>query len=233
MKNQYRVSFYKLRRCPFVYLGALLLIALNAPWGYLKLSTVAGMDMYGAFQDACCDTSFTFVMTLVSSWFVGNDFGNRTIQHEIKLGYSRASVIAARALPVFFVTIILHFIIIVSAMLGVGIKVGFSLSGFGMQDMWQSVTIALQIIAFQSIIVFLVFAIRNFGAAIIAAVCFTFVTCNMLRNFIHSGIFLVSCFCLVRENTTETLFKASFLAVAVTGVMFVAACAVFQKAEIR
>lgn len=233
MRNQYIVSFYKLRRFPFLYLGALILIAANAPWGYLKLSTVEGMNMYGAFKEACCDTSFIFITTLVSSWFFGSDFGNRTIQHEIKLGYSRASVIIVRAVPVFLATVGLHFTGVLSAMLGLGVKAGFSMSGFGGQDVWWCVAIALQLIAFQSIIMLITFSLRSAGPAIIASVCFTFAACNVLRNYIDAKIFLVSCFCLVRENTGSMLVLASVFALAVIAAMFFAACAVFKKAEIK
>lgn len=233
MRNQYIVSFYKLRRLPFVYLGALLLIVADAAWGYLKLSTLEGMNVYKVFSDACCDTSFTFVSTLVSSWFIASDFGNRTIQHEIKLGYSRVSVIIVRAVPVFLTTIILHSIGALSAMLGLGVKVGFSMSGFSGRDVWWCATIALQIVAFQSIIILIVFWLRSLGSAITVSVCFTFVACNVLRNYTDAKVFLISCFCLVRDNSSETLIGASVFAVAVIVVMFFTVCTVFGKAEIK
>lgn len=233
MRNQYIVSFYKLCRLPFVYLGAILLIVANAAWGYLKLSTLEGMNLYKVFSDACCDTSFTFISTLVSSWFIGSDFGNRTIQHEIKLGYSRVSVIIVRAVPVFLTTIVLHSIGILSAMLGLGVKAGFSMDGFSGRDVWWCITIALQIIAFQSIIILIAFCLRSFGPAIAASVCFTFFACNVLRNYTDAKVFLISCFCLVRDSSNETLIGASVFAAAVIVVMFLAACTVFGKAEIK
>ncbi len=233
MRNQYIVSFYKMRRFLFLYICLLFLAAADGAWGYIKLSAVEHMSLYEVFKDAGSDTSFTFIITLLSSLFIGRDFNNRTIQHEIKLGYSRVSVIVVRAVPVFLMAVVLHFTGMLSAMIGFGIKNGFSMSSFSGRDVWWCVTIAMQLAAFQSMIVFLIFLIRTLGTAMITSVCFTFAACNMLRNYTDAKIFRISCFCLVRDNLTETLLPAAVFALAVVMIMFLASCFVFEKAEIK
>lgn len=49
------------------------------------------LDTATVFSFSICDTSFMFIISLVTAWFAGNDFLNRTMHNEIKVGYSRFS----------------------------------------------------------------------------------------------------------------------------------------------
>lgn len=233
MKNQFMVAFYKFRRFWLLYFAIFLIIGIGALWGYEKLAlTEKYGSLYGAFLASNCDTSFIFLLTFVSVWFIGSDFGNRTIQHEIKLGYTRTSVVFVRAVTAFSLALLLHFCYIMSTMLGTGIRAGFSRAGFSRHDILWCVTIALQLIAFQSIIVWIAFLTRRFAAALTISVCFTFITCNLLRNFTNSRLFHISVFCLVQDSSMETLLPAGIVAVVVLVLMSVATYFTFRRAEV-
>ena len=87
MYNQLRVEKYKAKRFIIMYLAAAVLAAAGFFLGLLKLPE--SMDTAKVFSLAVCDTSFMFIVSLVAAWFAGNDFLNRTIHNEIKVGYSR------------------------------------------------------------------------------------------------------------------------------------------------
>lgn len=235
MKNQFMVISYKMKRFWLLYPAMALLIFCGALYGYEKLAFIDKYNsLYGAFIVSVSDTSFIFLLAIVSAWFMGSDFGNRTIQHEIKLGYSRMSVIFVRAVTVYALSILLHAGYVAGVMIGTGSrsKTGFSPEGFSGQDIWWCATIALQLIAFQSIIVCIAFFIRKFAAVIVISACFSFAACNVIRNFTDSGLFRVSVFCLVQDSSYETLVSADIFAVVVFIVMSALTYSVFRRADI-
>lgn len=81
MCNQLRVEFFKLRHFWLFYLAVIGMSAAGFSYGYIKLTSV-GYGVYDAFTETNCDTSFVFIHALVSAWFIGSDFSNRTIHHE-------------------------------------------------------------------------------------------------------------------------------------------------------
>ena len=87
MHNQLIIEKYKAKRFFILYLSAAVIAAAGFFLGLLKLPEY--MDMATVFSLSICDTSFMFIGSLVAAWFAGNDFQNRTIQNEIKAGYSR------------------------------------------------------------------------------------------------------------------------------------------------
>ena len=87
MRNQLMIEKYKAERFVLLYLAAAVLAAAGFFHGFLKFPE--HLDTAKVFSSSVCDTSFLFLISLAVSWFAGNDFMNRTIQNEIKLGYSR------------------------------------------------------------------------------------------------------------------------------------------------
>lgn len=233
MKNQFTVAFFKLRRFLLMYFAIIILAIFGALWGYQHLAALEGYNsLYGAFLASNSDTSCIFLLSLVSAWFIGSDFGNRTIQHEIKFGYSRACVVLVRAAAVFGLAVLLHFCYIAGTMFGTGIRAGFSWEGFGGRDILWCAVIALQLVAFQSIIVWIVFLIRKFAAAITISVCFAIISCNMIRTYTDAELFRISVFCLVQDSSDKTLLSAGIFAAAVLAVMSVATYFTFRRAEV-
>lgn len=232
MYNQLKVEFFKLRHFWLFYIAVVGMAGMGFAYGYIQLAKL-GCSMYDAFADTNCDTSFMFILALVSAWFIGSDFSSRTIHHEITLGYSRGSVLAVREISVYLSAVILHVVYIVFTMLGVGIKNGFSGSMFKIQDVPWCVTLLLQLIALQSIIAFISFMCAKASAAIAASVCFTFIMCNVLRIYFDGKIFTKLCFYFVQNNAYDTLIPASIVAILTWIAAISLTCFMFRKKEIK
>lgn len=231
MRNQLKISFYKFWHFPVFYFVLLFMVAFGAFIGWKHVGL--GMDVSEVFVRSVRDTSVIIVLNLVTAWFVGNDFGTRTIHHEITLGHSRWSVLLVRELPVMLCIVILHFTGVAFSVLTCGYMNGFPGSLFQIQDLFWCLTVALQLIAQQSIIVLISCIFATPASAISASAVFTLVTSNILRNFISSPIFTKSVFYLARENTAESLVPAAIVA-AITLVVTVSAnYLVFRKQEIK
>lgn len=234
MCNQLKVEFFKLRHLWIFYLGIVGMAGLGGAHGYMKLAKLATENgIYTGFSSACGDTSFVFLLSLVAAWFIGNDFSNRTIHHEITTGCSRWSVLVVRSIPVFFATTLLHFTYMFAEMVGVGMKTGISFQMFEKQDIFWFITVMLQIIAVQSIIILITFIVAKSAVAIATSVCFTFVTCNILRNFFEGKWFIWSCFCFAQDNTKETLLPTSICAIFTIIIAIISTYLIFRRKEIK
>lgn len=232
MCNQLKVEFFKFRHFWLFYVAVIFMAGLGFSYGYIKLASI-GCDIYDAFRETGCDTSFMCLVALVSAWFIGSDFSNRTIHHEITLGYNRWSVLLVRELPVLLSGMLLHFIYVSSSMLGVGSKTGFSVSMFSIQDFFWCITILLQLMALQSIILFISFLCANAPAAIAISVSFMVIACNVLRNFLFGTVFTKTVFYFAPDNTKETLLPTSVVAVMTLVIIMVLTYIVFRKKEIK
>lgn len=230
MCNQLKVEFFKFRRFELFYLGIMLMIGVGCSYGFIKFPDG---NIYDGFAATLGDTSFMFVPALVSAWFVGNDFSNRTIHNEITTGYSRLSVLLVRELPVFLSTIMLHLIYVAATMVGLGIKKGFSFETFQIQDVYWCITVMLQLIAMQSIVVLITFICAKAAASIAVSVCFIFLMCNILRNFLEIKVYTMSCFCLVRNNSYEMMIPSGVVAIATIFVSVMITWLIFRRKEIK
>lgn len=231
MCNQLWVQFIKFRCFWWFYIAAFCL----AVCGFIYGNKLAGLGfhVYNALDSTLGDSSFMFLLALVSAWFTGSDFSNRTIHHEIVSGYTRRSVLMVREVPAYLSAVSLHVIYVVFTVLGTWIVTGFSTVEFGVRDALWAAVIVLQLIALQSIVIFISFACAKASAAIAVSVCFVFFTCNILRNFLHGAIFMSSVFCLAQDNTYETLFPAGIVAAFTWFVTIALTYLVFRKKEIK
>lgn len=232
MCNQLKVMFFKFRYFWVFYIVDLCVAGFGFWAGYVKMTNL-GWDTYKAFTDSICDTSFAFMLAVTSAWFIGNDFSNRTIQHEIAVGYSRLSVLLVRELPVMISSVLLHLVFVFSAVFGVACKNGFAENMFKTQDIFWCLTIVLQVVALQSIITMITFICGKATSAIAASVCFIIVTCNVLRNFLYDTFFEKTVFCFARNNASETLIVSSVVAVITLVVVIALTYLVFRKKEIK
>lgn len=230
MCNQLRVEFFKFCRFGLFYFGLFFMAGMGLYLGYLKMPSE---NIYVGFAAALGDTSMVFMPTLVSAWFVGNDFSNRTIHNEITIGCKRLFVLLVRELPTFLSTVILHFVLVVSVVIGMGIKSGFSFEVFQMQDLGWCVTVMLQLIAMQSIIVLITFVCGKAASSIAVSVCFILFVCNILRNFLETKVYSMSCFCLAQNNSYETLIPTGIAAIVTTVAVVILTWLVFRKKEIK
>lgn len=233
MCNQLRVEFFKLRSFWIFYIAALCMAGFGFYYGFKIAGMGARLYLYDAFISTNCDSSLMFIISLISAWFLGSDFSNRTIHHEITIGYSRWSILIAREFPVLLSGMILHFVYVCSAMLGVAIKTGFLGSMFSAQDVFWCITIMLQLMALQSIITLITFICAKVAAAIAISVSFTIIACNVLRNFLDGTVFTKTVFFLAPNNANETLIPTSIVAVITLIVSIVFTYLIFKKKEIK
>lgn len=231
MHNQLIIERYKAKRFMIMYVAAAVLAAAGFFLGFLKFPE--NLDTAMVFSYSICDTSFMFIVSLVAAWFVGNDFLNRTIHHEIKVGYSRFSVFIARTIITVIMAVLLHLTFVFATVLGFVVKYRFDSSIFSVTDFIWLLVVMLQICANICIIMFIVFALKKVTSGIAVTVVFSFVSCNILRNFISGSVFRLTCFSLAQTNDNETLALSAVFAIVVIVVSLTATHFVFRKAEIK
>ena len=231
MHNQLMIEKYKAKRFIIMYLAAAVLAAAGFFLGLLKLPEY--MDTEKVFSLSICDTSFMFLISLVAAWFAGNDFQNRTIQNEIKAGYSRFSVFMARTITTVIMAELLHLTYVFATVLGFAVKYRFDSSIFSITDFVWLLVVMIQICAIICIIMFIVFALRKVTLGIAVTVVFSFVSCNILRNFISESVFRLTCFSLAQTSDNRTLALSAVFAAVVIVISLTATHFVFRKAEIR
>ncbi len=231
MLNQLKVERFKACRFWLMYIAVAVLAVAGFLFGFIKFPEEAMTD--GIFSDVVCDTSFVFIITLVSAWFAANDFFHRTIHNEIKVGYSRWSIIFSRTVTAFIMAMLLHLTYIIASVAGFCAKWGFDSSILTGQNLIWLAVVLLQICANVSFIMLIVFALKKVTAAISGAIIFSIISCNVLRNFISDGIFRFTCFSLAQDKNIETLLLSGILALATIIVVMTATHLVFRKSEIK
>lgn len=231
MRNQLMIEKFKAVRFPLMYIAAAVLAAAGFFLGLLKLS--GDLDMTTVFSYTVCDTSFMFIISLVAAWFAGNDFLNRTIHNEIKVGYSRFSVFFSRTVTIVIMAILLHLIYILATILGFTVKYRFDSSIFTVTNLTWLLVIMLQICANMCITIFIVFTFRKVTSGIAVTIVFSFISCNILRNFIRDSVFKLTPFSFAQTNDSRTLVLSTAFAVAVILISLTATYFVFRKAEIK
>lgn len=231
MRNQLMIEKYKAKRFVIMYLAAAVLSAAGFFLGLLKLPE--NLDTATVFSFSICDTSFMFIVSLVAAWFVGNDFQTRTIHNEIKVGYSRFSVFMARTIATIIIALLLHLTYVFATVFGFSVKYGFDSSIFSLTDFVWLLVVMLQICANICIVMFIVFALKKVASGIAVTVVFSFVSCNILRNFIGESIFRLTCFSLAQTSDNRTLALSAVLATVVIVISLTATHFVFRKAEIK
>ena len=231
MHNQLMIEKYKAKRFMIMYLAAAVLAAAGFFLGLLKLPEY--MDTATVFSLSICDASFMFIVSLVAAWFSGNYFQNRTIHNEIKVGYSRLSVFMARTITTVIMAELLHLTYVFATVLGFVVKYKFDSSIFSITDFVWMLVVMLQICAIICIVMFIVFSLKKVTSGIAVTVVFSFVSCNLLRNFIRDSVFRLTCFSLAQTSDNRTLALSAVFAVAVIVISLTATYFVFRKAEIK
>ncbi len=231
MYNQLMIEKYKAKRFIIMYLAAAVLAAAGFFLGLLKLPEY--MDTATVFSLSICDTSFLFIVSLVAAWFAGNDFQNRTIHNEIKSGYSRFSVFIARTITTVIMAMLLHLIYVFATVLGFAVKNRFDSSIFSVTNFVWMLVVMLQICANICIVMFIVFALKKVTSGIAVTVVFSFVSCNILRNFISTSAFRLTCFSLAQTSDSSTLALSAVFAAVVIIISLTATHFIFRKAEIK
>lgn len=231
MHNQLMVEKYKAVRFPMIYIAAFILATADFLLGFLKIPENMKTSM--VFSNSLCDTSFMFIISLMAAWFTGNDFMNRTIHNEIKVGYSRFSVIFVRTIAAVTMSVLLHLIYVSATVFGFSVRYGFDTSLFTVRNFVWLMVVVLQISANICIVMFIVFALKKITVAIAVTVVFSFTACNVLRNFISKSVFRLTCFSLAQTNDNRTLILSALFAMMMIFMSMIATHFVFRKTEIK
>jgi len=239
MYNQIKVEIYKLRNSKFFYVSII---------GFLTMSVMIfhanvfrdGLDItgYEAFIYSISDTSLLFITSLFVSYFIGNDFANRTIDNEIRIGYSRISVILSRVIVALPFTALLYLFYSVPRAVLTGLVNGFG-EEMAVQDVLiRIVLFTFQIMAVTSFTALIMFWCKKSSLGMMISVCFTVVTCNILRGFSGDNpIFRATSFYRIQMNheimtSQDIVFSFVSAIVNIIAVLF-AAYLVFRKAELK
>ena len=177
MYNQLIIEKYKAKRFIIMYLTVAVLAAAGFFLGFLKLPE--NLDTATVFSFSICDTSFMFIISLVTAWFAGNDFLNRTIHNEIKAGYSRFSVFITRTITAVIMAVLLHLTYVFATVIGFAVKYRFDSSIFSVTDFVWLLVVMLQICANICIVMFIVFALKKVTSGVAVTIVFSFVSCNI------------------------------------------------------
>ena len=236
MFNLMKVELYKLKKFKFGYIALIFMFVV----GYIYGDNRMGNKVFDitdntavVFSAIVSDTSFVFFISIVMALFMGKDFSNRTICNEIKLGYSRFHILLSRMIVVCAFAVLLHVIYVMSAVLGFSVVRGFDTSVLRAENVLWLLTVLIQLVAIISGVVLISFMVKKESSAIALSTLYAFTCCNILRNFISARIFTVSCFCFVRNNSTENLILATISAFVIMMIFLTAAVFSFNKAEIK
>ena len=251
MINQFRVEFYKLwhfklfrRVMVFVVLfGIYIWFALKWQLYFRPQYYFRDMNTLGNFfTETMCEISYIFLYSMVTAWFVGSDFDNRTIHNEIAVGYSRWSVLFSRILTCWCASILLHVVMIV-----LYTEVGWSAYGYGfhvpklgMRDFIWFGVILLQLMAMQSLVVLITILSANAVTALVVSGVFSFLIDNEVRLYLNSQgmkkglrIWGTMFFALAQDNSDRTLIAAGCIAVAAIVGLTAVAYSIFRKMELK
>jgi ABC-type transport system involved in multi-copper enzyme maturation permease subunit len=239
MSNQLKVCFYKLRKSLFLYLSALGFFT-AAVMVAVKNIFVDKLDISGqvVLIHSLSDTSLLFIITLFVSYFLGKDFANRTIDNEIRIGYSRWSVLLSRIIVALPFSAILYLFYSVPYALIVGASNGFNGNMKLHEIIIRIVLFALQVMAITSFAVLIVFWCKKSSLGIMLSVCFTVITCNILRNFLDDAVlFRATSFYRIQMNmvkmTSQDIITSFVSAIITIFIVLFATYIIFRKTELK
>ena len=238
MYNQLKVEFYKLRKSLFFYIAMLGFLTASVLMAVSQISQGRDISGQDAFLGSISDTSLLFVLSLFVSYFIGNDFTNRTIDNEIRIGHSRLSTILSRAIIALPFTALLYLFYSVPYALIMGFVNGFDGGVVATDFLIRTPLFVLQLMAILSFSALIMFWCKKSALGMMLSVCFTVVTCNILRNIMNdNAIFRFTSFYRITTNnlsmTTQDIMISSVSAIVTIFIALLAAYIVFRKAELK
>jgi ABC-type transport system involved in multi-copper enzyme maturation permease subunit len=191
------------------------------------------------FLSTISDTSFLFILSMFASYFIGNEFTNRTIDNEIRVGYSRFSVILSRWIVVPPFTTLIYLFYTATVTLFVGSINGFE-TEFPVYELFvRLILFILQVMAIQSFAVLIVFICKKASLGMLISISFSVVTCNILRNFFaeDSYIYTATSFYRITLNSKQLSPQETILsfasAIITVLIMYCITYISLQKAEVK
>ena len=239
MYNQLRVELYKLWKSKFFYFSILGFVGLSIMI-IVQLYSFGEMDLTGqqAFIRVISDTDLLFIVSLLVSYFIGNDFTNRTITNEIRIGYSRLSVVLSRVVVVLPFAVLLYLFYAAPQVLVSGILNGFGDTIMVSDLLIRAILFIFQVMAITSFTALIVFWCKKAPLGMMISTGFTLVACNVLRGFLYDNvIYQATSFYRIQMNyriMTSQDIIFSFVSAAVTLMaVLIATFIVFRKADLK
>lgn len=236
MFNLLKVEFYKLKKFQLGYIVIFTMFVIGYIYGdgrIIKRAFKLTDSISTVFSSVVCDTSFVFLISIIAALFIGIDFGNRTICNEIKLGYSRLHILFSRMIVVCVFAILFHLTFIISTIFGFFAERGVDTSLFCMENAFWLLTVLIQLSAITSGVVLISFIAKKVAEAVALSALYTFICCNILRNFISAKIYVLSCFYFVQNNSLGNLVSAIISALVTMIVFLVIGTIIFNKVEVK
>ena len=239
MYNQLKVEFYKLRKSLFFYLAILGFLTASVLMAVSQISQGREITGQSAFINSISDTSLLFLLSLFVSYFIGNDFANRIIDNEIRIGYSRLSVILSRVIIALPFTALLYLFYSVPYALIMGSVNGFVSYITVTEFLMRTSLFILQLVSILSFSALIMFWCKKPALGMMLSVCFTVVTCNVLRNIMNdNAAFSLTPFYRITMNNINIMTAQdaliSFMSAIVTIVIaLLMTYFVFRKAELK
>ena len=232
MTEQLKIEGYKTRRsiCFYAMLACVLAICIGAGYSFVTKSHVT--DLMWAFNEELPDVSIFFLPTLFTAWYIGTNFSNKTVQHDVTTGHSRLSIVVSRAIPCIISGILLHFLGNLAMILTMASKLGFDTFDMSLRNLAWIGTVVLQIAALECFFVFIGFLCCNLAVGIIATLITEFTMCNIMRNYVTQFWYKYSFFHLAESTETPVLLKSAAVAAVSIPALILLAYLVFRKREI-
>ncbi len=232
MFNLLKVEFYKLKKFPFGYIVLLFFLVIGIIGGGYKFpDNVENTE--AVFTATVCDTSLVFVISLAAAFFMGKDFSGRTIDNEIKLGYSRFKILLSKMTAVCIFAMFIHTVWVVANVLSFTVVRGFDSSVLCAENAFWLITVLIQLSAIISGVMLITFITRTVAGAIAMSSMYVLICCNILRNYTDAKIFTLSPFCFAQDNNMENLFFTAIVAFVTLIIFSVTATVIFNRSDVK
>lgn len=232
MINLLKVEFYKLKKFPFGYIVLLFFLVIGIIGGGYKLRDNFE-NTAAIFVETVCDTSLVFIISLAAAYFMGKDFSSRTIDNEIKLGYSRFKILLSKLIAVCTFAAFMHTVWVAANVLSFVAVRGFDSSVLCTENAFWLITVLIQLSAIISGSLLITFITRTVAGAIAISSMYVLICCNILRNYTDAKIFTMSPFCFAQDNNTENLFFTAIVAFVTLIIFTVTATVIFNRSDVK
>ena len=227
-----KVEFYKLKKFPFGYIVLLLFLGIGIIGGGYKFP-YSFENTADVFAANVCDTSLVFTISLAAAFFMGKDFSGRTIDNEIKLGYSRFKILISRMIAACIFAALIHTVWVAANVLSFAAVRGFDSSVLCAENAFWLITVLIQLSAVISGVILITFITRTVAGAIAISSMYVLICCNILRNYTDAKIFTMSPFCFVQNSDLKNLAFAAVGALVTMVVFLMITVFTFNKADVK
>ena len=232
MFNLLKVEFYKLKKFSFGYIVLLFFLVIGIIGGGYKITDdfESTADIFAA---NVCDTSLVLIISLAAAFFMGKDFSGRTIDNEIKLGFSRFKILISRMIAACIFAALIHMVWVVANVLSFAAVRGFDSSVLCVENAFWLITVLIQLSAVISGVILITFITKTVAGAIAISSMYVLICCNILRNYTDAKIFTMSPFCFVQNSDSKNLAFAAVTALVTMVVFLMITVFTFNKADVK